>query len=188
MKRHLVKHGNGMLIDMKRGDIALVRTVDGGQVSDLTFIGFDQALTRNFNGWRRFNAPRLVTRFDEGDMLVDGDLNPVLRVVKSHSSAGHDLLFPGCWRELYPDGRRGCRDILSELFNIERRNLPAMATMFMEVREMQIVPSPAKPGDYVELEALRDISVGVTSCPDDVECNSRSGDIEVTIKSGNAGQ
>lgn len=53
------KKGNGMLVDMKHADVALVETIDGGQVSDLTFIGSDRPLTRNFNGWRRFNAPRL---------------------------------------------------------------------------------------------------------------------------------
>ncbi len=183
VKRYVIEHGNGMLVDMRKGDRALVKTVSGGQVSDLTFIGFDQAMTRNVNGWRRFNEPRLVTKFDEGDVLVDGDLKPVLRIVKNNSSASHDLLFPGCWRELYSDGRRGCRDILSDFFHIERRNLPSMATMFMEVKELKIVPSPAKLGDFVELEALRDVVVGLTACPDDAECNSKPGDIEVTVKS-----
>ncbi len=174
-----------MLVDLKKADRMIVKTVDGGQVSDMTFIGFDQAMTRNFNGWRRYNAPKLATSLVEGDALVDGDLNSVLHLVKSHSSAGHDLLFPGCWRELYDDGRLGCRDILSELFKVERKNLPHMATWFMDVKEMRIVPSTGRPGDHVELEALRDVVVGLTACPDNVECNSRGGDIEVTVESDN---
>jgi len=63
-----------------------------------------------------------------------------------------------------------------------------MATMFMGVREMQIVSSPAKPGNNVELEALRDVVVGLTACPDDLICNSKSADVEVTIKNSSAGQ
>jgi len=181
-----VRHGTGRLVELRKADRMIVKTIDGGQVSDMTFVGFDQGMTRNFNGWRRFGVPKLAGTLEDGDVLVDGDIKPVLRLIKSHSSAHHDLLFPGCWRELYKDGRPGCRDILCELFGIERKSLSHMATWFMEVKDMRIVPSPAEPGDYVELEALRDVVVGLTSCPDDVECNSKGGDIEITVKSGTA--
>ena len=159
-----------------------ISTPSGGQVSDLTFIGFDQAMSRNVNGWRRYNAPKIVTRFEEGDVLVDGERNPMVHLVRNRSSAGHDLLFPGCWKELYKDGRLGCRDILSMLFGVERGVLPSMATMFMEVRDLRIVPSPAQPGDSVDLGILHDVTLGLTACPDDTECNSKSGSIKVTIK------
>lgn len=170
-----------MLLDLHKGDAVIISTPNGGQVSDVTFIGFDQAMSRNVNGWRRYNVPKIATRFEEGDVLVDGDRNPILRLVRNRSSAGHDLLFPGCWKELYNDGRPGCRDVLSGLFGVERQHLPSMATMFMEVRDFQIVPTPARAGDSVELEALCDVKIGLTACPDDIECNSKPGNIEVAV-------
>jgi uncharacterized protein YcgI (DUF1989 family) len=181
VKRFIAKHGKGILVNCRKGDHIFIKTVGGGQVSDLTFLGFDQAMARNFNGWRRYNAPKLVTSLEEGDALVDGNVNPVLRIVKKKSSVGMDVIFPGCWSEIYDDHRPGCRDILSKLFGVERKQLPAMATLFMEVRELEILPCRAAPGDYGELEALRDVVIGVTSCPDDEKCNTKPGEIEVTV-------
>ena len=85
MKRYLVRHGTGRLVELRKADRMIVKTIDGGQVSDMTFIGFDQGMTRNFNGWRRFGVPRLAGTLEDGDVLVDGDIKPVLRLVKSHS-------------------------------------------------------------------------------------------------------
>jgi uncharacterized protein YcgI (DUF1989 family) len=56
-----------------------------------------------------------------------------------------------------------------------------MATLFMEVKDQEILPCRAAPGDYGELEALRDIVVGVTSCPDDEICNTNPSEIEVSV-------
>jgi len=173
-----------VLVECRKRDHIMVKTVNGGQASDLTFLGFDQAMTRNFNGWRRYSAPKLVTSLEEGDVLVDGNVNPVLRIVKKKSSVGMDVMFPGCWREIYSDGRLGCRDILSRLFNIERAHLPAMASFFAEINDLELLPSKAAAGDYGELEALRDVVVGVTSCPDDEKCNTNPSEIEVKVGSG----
>ena len=40
-----------------------------------------------------------------------------------------DAMLPGCWRELYPDRRPGCRDLISAALGIERRDLRGLADL-----------------------------------------------------------
>jgi uncharacterized protein YcgI (DUF1989 family) len=59
-----------------------------------------------------------------------------------------------------------------------------MASFFAEINDLELLPSKAAAGDYGELEALRDVVVGVTSCPDDEKCNTNPSEIEVKVGSG----
>ena len=43
-------------------------------------------------------------------------------------------MLPGCWREIYDDGRPGCRDLISEALGVKRRELTGMLSFFVDAR------------------------------------------------------
>ncbi len=151
----------------------MVTAPDGGQGGDVSFAGFDQALTRNINGWDRYGKPWLVLWVEEGMSLVDGDGERVLSVGPSRGPGHIDITYAGCWSGIYSDRRPGCRELISEALGIERRQLTGMLSFFLAGRVDGGVykgftePATVKPGDFVSFRCLREVSVAVSACPDD---------------------
>ena len=170
------------------GDAVKIISPEGGQGGDLTFLGFDQSLTRNINGWEKFGSVKLTFYADPGMKLFDGDGTPYLEVVEVHSDLRVDIMYPGCWREIYEDGRPGCRDLLSEALGVERKELTGMASFFVEcvVDEDGYMFSSLdiQPGDYLKLKALRPVTLAVSACPDDTLPGIRPSDLVVEVNGG----
>lgn len=170
------------------GDVVKIISPKGGQGGDLTFIGFDQSLTRNINGWEKFGSVKLTFYADPRMKLYDGDGTPYLEVVEVHSDLRVDIMYPGCWREIYQDGRPGCRDLLSEALGVERKELTGMASFFVEcvVDEDGYMFSSLdiQPGDYLTLKALRPVTLAVSACPDDSLPGIRPSDLVVEVNGG----
>jgi len=170
------------------GDVVKIISPEGGQGGDLTFLGFDQSLTRNINGWEKFGSVKLTFYADPGMKLYDGDGTPYLEVVEVHSDLRVDIMYPGCWREIYEDGRPGCRDLLSEALGVERKELTGMASFFVEcvVDEDGYMFSSLdiQPGDYLTLKALRPVTLAVSTCPDDSLPGIRPSDLVVEVNGG----
>ncbi len=170
------------------GDVVKIISPDGGQGGDLTFLGFDQSLTRNINGWEKFGSVKLTFYADPGMKLYDGDGTPYLEVVEVHFDLRVDIMYPGCWREIYQDGRPGCRDLLSEALDVERKELTGMASFFVEcvVDEDGYMFSSLdiQPGDYLTLKALRPVTLAVSTCPDDSLPGIRPSDLVVEVNGG----
>lgn len=171
-----LKPGEAKKLEMKLEERLKLQTPSGGQAIDLTFLRFDQALTRNIN-W--------TIKGKEGTTLYNRNGEGVLKIVEKKTDSGIDLLFPGCYKEIYNDKRSGCRDLLSKILKVRRSDMPAVVSFFMDVHvaadgQLRILPSSAGAGDYVIIEALKDVVVGVTCCPDDVvACPNPS---EITIE------
>ena len=187
--RERVAHGTGRAVELAAGESLTVSTPDGAQGGDLSFEGFDQALTRNINGWRRFGRPWLVFSADPGMSLYDGDGEAVLAVVEAVGEGSNDIMYPGCWSELYEDGRRGCRDLIAEALGIERRELTGMLSFFVgasadSAAYRGLAGVALRPGDQIVLEALRDVRVAVSACPDTEIPGWRAGELEVHVNSG----
>jgi len=163
-----LKPGEAKKLEMKLGQRFKLQTPSGGQVFDLTFLQFDQAMTRNMN----CGFGCATVKGTEGATLYDKNGEGVLKIVEKKTDSGIDLLFPGCYKELYDGEKLGCRDLFSKIFKIRRSELPAVVSFFMDVHvatdgRHRILPSSARAGDYVIVEALKDVVVGVTCCPDD---------------------
>jgi uncharacterized protein YcgI (DUF1989 family) len=98
--------------------------------------------------------------------LYDGDGTPFVEV---HSDLRLDIVYRGCWREMYADRRPGCRDLLSTALGVERRELTGMASFFVKcaVDEDGYVFSDLsiQPSDYLVLRALRPVTLAVSACP-----------------------
>ncbi len=181
--------GEATLQQLRAGDLIQVATPDGKQGGDLSFAGFDQALTRNINGWERYRRPYLVFHASPGMKLYDGRGDAVMEVVDARGTGKLDIMLPGCWRELYDDGRPGCRDLVSEALGIERHELTGMMSFFVssEVTEDYyngLAPTHVEPGDYIRLRALADVPVAVSACPDvDIPGWEAGGRLEVDVES-----
>lgn len=181
--------GTATAIALREGDVVKVIAAEGGQGGDLTFLGFDQALTRNINGGEKFRDKfgnlKLTFYADAGMKLYDGDGTAYLEVIEVHSDLRVDIMYPGCWREIYEDGRPGCRDLLSDVLGVERKQLTGMASFFVKcsVDDDGYVFSEvdSEPGDYLMLKALRPVTLAVSTCPDtELQANPSDLVVEVT--------
>lgn len=167
-----IQHGTVKLFELKKGDRVKIWTPDGHQGGDLSFPGFDQSLTRNINGWERFGRPKLIFAADPGTKLYDGDGQAVFEMGDATPGLWSDIMYPGCWSELYPDGRPGCRDLLAQALGVSRRSLPGVLSFFANIEEIDregygFGPMKTKPGDFISLMALMDTQLAITACPDD---------------------
>lgn len=169
-----------------QGDLIKIAAPKGGQWGDFTFIGFDQSLTRNKNGWEKFGEIKLTFYAEAGMKLYDGEGIPYLEVMEVNSCGRVDIMYPGCFREVYADGRPGCRDLLSEALGIERKDITGMATFWVtcEVDEegYMFKPLDIKAGDYLLLKALRSVDLAVSACPDDTMAGVKPSSLVVEIK------
>jgi len=165
---------------------------------------------------KRVITPMAKT-LEAGECLFDGEGNPVLLLKENNVSEisvkeyakqlpryievnklylkgpkikpTHDLLWPGCSSNVYKNTKLGCRELLSDVLNIEVKNLPPVCSLFMSLGlKDNIIPSPVQPGDNVVFEALEDVVLGITSCSDNGFCNLNPSEVIIThYKNGSAG-
>ena len=165
--------GEALAVDVPAGARLRVAVSAGRQLADLAPAGFHQGLTRNVAGWRRYARPSLALGLGDGDELVDGDARPLMRVVSGPGPGQVDIAYPGCWSELYPDGRPGCRDLIAAALGIARADLGGVVSLFGAPPRLEDGALhgwegvAARPGSELVLEALVGCRVGVSACPDD---------------------
>lgn len=182
-----IESGTAIAVDVPAGSRLTISSPGGDQGGDLSFDGFDQSLTRNVNGWEAFGSPKLVYHVTEGMRLVDGDGETWMTVGPMRGEGVIDAMLPGCWRELYPDRRPGCRDLISAALGIERRNLQGMLSFFTRCRAEPdaydgLLGLDVAPGDFVSFDAVRDVRVAVSACPDIDLDGWRPGPLSLTVE------
>lgn len=184
MKEHftekIMKFGEAKIFKLKKGWRLGIKILKGRQVVDLTFPTFNSPLSQEINGIKKYGKTKLKPDLELGEVLVDGSAEPVLRLVKNDTDAMHSIQFPGCWKDHYK-GSVGCRERISKAFNIECAYLPSIVGLFMSSRNGEILPSKAKPSDYIELFAEKDVDVGLCVCPGNKKCNPEPGEILVKV-------
>lgn len=182
----MLESGSGTAVDLKAGERLTIESPHGDQGGDLSFLEFDQALTRNVNGWATFGRAKLIYHVTEGMLLVDGGGETVMRVGPARGITSTDVMLPGCWAELYPDGRPGCRDLVSGALGIPRSQLKGMLSFFTTCRADPdgldaLLGGTIEPGDFVSFDAVRDVRVAVTACPDVQIAGWREGPLRVQV-------
>lgn len=175
----IIPTGRASAFELSAGQRLWIETPEGGQVADFTFRGFHQALTRRINGTVERGPGHVTYLAKLGTVFYNGIPEPVLEMVGNSSAATHDLLFPGC-QYAKPGDKLGCRNLLSHVLEISLAELPAACSLFMHVVDGHAAPSPARPGDHVELLAIQPVTVGVTACPGP-NSNAKHGSIHVRI-------
>ena len=181
-----VPHGTARRFDLATGDVIRIETPDGAQGGDFSFPGFDQALTRNKLGWKRFKRPWLVFSAETGDSLFDVTGEATFELTSMGGEGVADIMYPGCWDEVYEDRRPGCQDLISGALGIPRSELIGMLSFFVgfsadDVAYRGLSGIDLKPGDHLEFRALRDVSCGVSACPDREIPGWREGSLVVSV-------
>lgn len=182
----LAAFGEAVVVDVPAGATLVVEVVEGRQLADVAIAGLHQGLTRNAAGWARFRRPSLAIELHEGDALLDGDGVPLGRVVEA--GGGIDATYPGCWREIYPDGRPGCRDLLADALGVARASLPGVLSAFGAPARLADggihgwESADAEPGRRIALRAEVPLRAAVSACPDDEIPGTVRGTLRIAVE------
>jgi uncharacterized protein YcgI (DUF1989 family) len=176
MKERVIPSQSGAAFLLKRGQILKVIDPEGQQVSDLFCVSANDR-----NEW--FSAGRSIDYNDtiyltEGHTLYSNRSSPMLKWSKD-TCGRHDALMTPCSlkmfqivagnREYHPSCDENLAKNLAQ-YDISPDRIGTTLNLFMNVHtapetgKLSIHPPRSKPGDYVELEALMDLVVGLTAC------------------------
>lgn len=180
---------NAARFELEAGDLLRIESPEGGQGGDMSFLGFDQSVTRNATGWERFGKPWLVYTADPGTKLYDGDAKAMMSVEEKRGAGDNDIMYPGCWAEIYPDRRPGCRDLVSAALGIDRTELRGMLSFMVGAEACEdgyhgLAHTVVEPGDFVSFRALEPLVAAVSACPDDELPGWRAAPLRVTVEAG----
>lgn len=171
--------GHGRAFRLPAGQQLRVTTTEGGQVVDTWALG-EQDL-QEVMSMEHTRARLLAISPHVGHDLFSNWRRPLLRLVGDTSPGVHDTLIAACDQERYAQlgyhgPHRNCADnfrtALTELGYAEQP-VPAPLNLFMNIPvagdgSLRFEPSPARPGDAVTLEAVRDAVVVFSACPQDL--------------------
>ncbi len=173
---------------VKEGDYIQVISPAGRQCSDFVAFdtkkldkgiekGLDWQTTRTFMG-NTFPGPGLFSKF------YDTDHEPLVEVIRD-TVGRHDTFNLACTSKYYEDvgyfGHPNCSDNLTNSMNkygVQKQKGWHAINLFFNTSATGLNSvisdeSYARPGDYVMFKALKDLTIGTTACPSDIDpCNS----------------
>ena len=139
--------------------------------------GLDWQTTRTFMG-NTFPGPGLFSKF------YDTDHEPLVEVIRD-TVGKHDTFNLACTSKYYEDagyfGHANCSDNLNNAmakFGVQKQKGWHAINLFFNTSATGLNSvisdeSYARPGDYVMFRALKDLTIGTTACPSDIDaCNS----------------
>jgi uncharacterized protein len=178
-KHTVVPAREGVAVPLRTGERLRIINTHGGQVVDTWALARTDVREYLSMEHTRTSLGKLVPAV--GDHLFSSCRRPLLTLVEDTSPAVHDTLIAACDRERYAqlgaDGyHANCADNFRRalsLRGIEPDRVPAPLNLFMNIAwdaagRLEFLPSPARPGDYVTLEAVTDVTVVLSACPMDL--------------------
>lgn len=167
------RHGTGFIL--KKGDQLRVTDLKGEQVSD--FFCFMKEDPEDYLSSGRTLDYMSKLFLSTGDTLYSSKSKPMAKIIEDKVGR-HDFLLTPCSREtfeiIYGDTNphHGCQGNLIGAFKelgLEMRSLPTTFNLFMNVvinenGELRVAAPTSKAGDYIIIEALEDLFVGLTAC------------------------
>jgi uncharacterized protein len=167
------RHGTGFIL--KKGDQLKVTDLKGEQVSDFFCFKADDPEDYLSSGRTLDYMEKLF--LSTGDTLYSSKSIPLARIIEDKVGR-HDFLLTPCskdtFRIIYNDKNphHGCEGNLLKAFRelgMEINALPTTFNLFMNVLiseqgELKVAPPTSKAGDYIIIEALEDLLVGLTAC------------------------
>ncbi len=174
--------------EVKEGDYIQIICPTGRQCSD--FVAFDTAklekgvekgldwqTTRTFMG-NTFPGPGLYSKF------YDTDHEPLVEVIRD-TVGRHDTFNLACTSKYYEDagyfGHPNCSDNLTsamQKYGVQKQKGWHAINLFFNTsaggqNTVLSDESFARPGDYVLMKALKNLTCGTSACPSDIDpCNS----------------
>jgi hypothetical protein len=183
----------GVAVPLGAGERLRIINVHGGQVVDTWALAQDDASECLSMEHTRTSLGKLMPA--AGDDLYSSRRRPLLTLVEDTSPGTHDTLIAACDPERYRLlGVEGYHASCGENFRraltdrgIEPPQLPAPLNLFMnigwdEAGGLEFLPSPARPGDYVTLKAVTDVTVVLSACPMDLNPINAGGPQDVTLE------
>jgi uncharacterized protein len=173
-----IPQGAATAIDVAAGQRIQIVNHLGQQVVD-TWI-FVQGDFREYLSMEHCRDRLYKLFFEPGDVLVSNLRRPLARITADTSPGRHDTLCSACDARSYAEQGQGdhhpnCRDNFLRLLaarGIADAVVPCPWNLFMDIPvgdegRLSDRPSSAAAGDFVELEALADIVVVCSPCPQD---------------------
>ena len=171
--------GAGYAVAVSRGDRVHIVNTLGQQVVDTWALRLPGGVHRLSMSHTRLAIGRISPQV--GDVLVDDERQPMLRLLEDTSPGGHDTLIAACdaqrYRDLgYPGEHASCAENYSMAVaaaGLAAGRVPDPLNLFMAVPvaadgALTLEPSAAQGGSGVVLEALQDLLLVVSACPQDM--------------------
>ncbi|HXH73651.1 MAG TPA: urea carboxylase-associated family protein [Bacteriovoracaceae bacterium] len=167
------RHGVGF--ELKKGQCLKVVDLKGEQVSDFFCFLKDDREDYLSSGRTLDYLSKLF--LGTGDLLYSSKSRPIAKIVED-TVGRHDFLLTPCssdtFRIIYNDKNphHGCEGNLIKAFSglgIKLTTLPTTFNLFMNVEidnqgTIKVAAPLSKSGDYIIIEALEDLLVGLTAC------------------------
>jgi uncharacterized protein len=171
----VIEPRTGIGFELKKGQQLKVTDIKGEQVSD--FFCFMKTKPNEYLSSGRTLDYLSKIFIGKGDTLYSSESRPMVRVIEDKVGR-HDFLLTPCskdtFRIIYGDKHphHGCEGNLLMAFKdlgLELDSLPNTFNLFMNVQidpegKLTVAPPTSKAGDYIIIEALEDLMVGLTAC------------------------
>lgn len=171
----IIHERSGTAFILRKGEQLKVIDLKGEQVSDF-FCFFAKDKSDYLSSGRTLDYMSKLF-LSTGDTLYSSKSKPMAKIVED-KVARHDFLLTPCshdtFRIIYHDENphQGCEGNLIEAFSkmgIPLSSLPTTFNLFMNVAispegELKVLPPKSRAGDYIIIEALDDLLVGLTAC------------------------
>lgn len=174
----LIPPYSGRSVLVKAGEELVIIDIDGKQVGD--FICFHYETPNEHVSPVHMRASLCSIRLKEGDYLYSNKRRPLMQLVRD-TVGRHDFFFPACdyWRykvDFNMEDHPNCHDNLKEAlqkYQMDHLPIPDPINWFMnnaldENGDYCIEEPLSKPGDYVQLKAMHDVVIAVSTCSQDM--------------------
>ena len=165
--------GDGFIL--KKGQCLKVVDPKGEQVSDFFCLMKDNP-TEYLSSGRTIDYLSKIY-MEKGDVLYSSKSRPMAKIVED-TCGRHDFLLTPCSKDTFEiiygdkDPHQGCEGNLIEAFKklgVTLDALPTTLNLFMNVKlddrgGITVAPPTSRPGDYIVIEAMEDLFVGLTAC------------------------
>lgn len=172
---NVIEPRHGTSFRLKKGEQLKVTDIKGEQVSDFFCFMEDDKADYLSSGRTLDYMSKLF--LSSGDTLYSSKSRPMAKIIEDKVGR-HDFLLTPCSKEtfsiIYKDTNphHGCHGNLISAFKelgLEMDTVPTTFNLFMNVvindkGELHVAPPISKEGDYIIIEALEDLLVGLTAC------------------------
>jgi uncharacterized protein len=172
---NIIPARHGMGLELKKGQRLKITDIEGEQVSDF-FCFFKQDPKDYLSSGRTLDYLSKLF-LTEGDVLYSSKSKAMARIIEDKVGR-HDFLLTPCsqdtFRIIYGDQhpQHGCEGNLLQAFaelGIQLDALPTTFNIFMNVKvdaagKLTVAPPISRSGDYMIIEAMDDLLVGLTAC------------------------
>ncbi|KAJ5790729.1 uncharacterized protein N7518_007740 [Penicillium psychrosexuale] len=174
-KTHIVPAAQGYVFEVMKGERFRIVDIHGLQIVDFMAWVNEPGLKEHVRmSYTRFRLQGVSP--DIGEHLRTNLDAPALTIIADTCKV-HDMTFMPCFPEIYAEcgleGHRSCAMNITEAMEpygiTSRLELPDPFNIFMNSPNYTLKPiSNSKPGDYIEMEALKDLIIGISCCPYDL--------------------